>query len=60
MLNKLTGIVIAVIAIAMLYMGAQLLMLGGSPFYVIIGVGLLATAITLFMNKKLRFPSMPC
>lgn len=53
MLNKLTGIVIAVIAIAMLYMGAQLLMLGGSPFYVIIGVGLLATAITLFMNKKI-------
>jgi len=53
MLNKLTGIVIAVIAIAMLYMGAQLLMLGGSPFYVIIGVGLLATAIALFMNKKI-------
>lgn len=53
MLNKLTGIVIAVIAIAMLYMGVQLLMLGGSPFYAVIGIGLLATAIALFMNKKI-------
>jgi len=53
MLNKITSIVIAIVGIAMLYMGAQLLLIGGTPFYALMGLGLLATAITLFMNKKI-------
>ncbi|KOC88181.1 membrane-bound PQQ-dependent dehydrogenase, glucose/quinate/shikimate family [Winslowiella iniecta] len=53
MLNKLTSIVIAIIGIAMLYMGGQLLLIGGTPFYVVMAIGLLATAITLFRNKKI-------
>ncbi len=53
MINKLTSIVIAIIAVAMLYMGGKLLLIGGSPFYVIMALGLLATSIALFMNKKI-------
>jgi len=37
----------------MLYMGGKLLLLGGSPFYVVIAIGLLLTAIALFKNKKI-------
>jgi len=33
MVNKLTSIVLAILAIALLYMGGKLLMLGGSAFY---------------------------
>jgi len=50
---KLTSIVIAIVGIAMLYMGGKLLLLGGSPFYVVIAIGLLLTAIALFKNKKI-------
>ena len=53
MLNKLTSIVIAIIGIAMLYMGGQLLLIGGTPFYVVMAIGLLATAISLYKNKKI-------
>ncbi|MBM7345305.1 membrane-bound PQQ-dependent dehydrogenase, glucose/quinate/shikimate family [Pantoea coffeiphila] len=53
MVNKLTSIVIAIVGIAMLYMGSQLLMVGGTPFYVIMALGLLLTAVTLFLNKKI-------
>ena len=53
MLNKITSIVIAIVGIALLYMGAKLMMIGGTPFYVLMGVGLLVTAIMLFMNKKI-------
>ena len=53
MLNKITSIVIAIVGIAMLYMGTKLLLIGGTPFYALMGLGLLATAITLFMNKKI-------
>ena len=52
MVNKLTSIVIAIIGIAMLYMGSQLLMVGGTAFYVVMALGLLLTAVTLFRNKK--------
>lgn len=31
MLNKITGIAIALIGVAMLYMGGRLLLLGGEP-----------------------------
>ncbi|HBV41011.1 MAG TPA: membrane-bound PQQ-dependent dehydrogenase, glucose/quinate/shikimate family, partial [Erwinia sp.] len=50
---KLTSIVIAIVGIAMLYMGGKLLLLGGSPFYVVIAIGLLITAVALFKNKKI-------
>jgi len=53
MINKLTGIVIAIAGLAMLYMGGQLLMIGGSPFYAIMAIGLLITAVALFKNKKI-------
>jgi quinoprotein glucose dehydrogenase len=51
MINKLTSIVIALVGLAMLYMGGQLLLVGGSPFYAILAVGLLITAVLLFMNR---------
>ena len=53
MVNKITGIVIALIGVAMLYMGGKLLLLGGSPFYAVMAVGLLIIAVTLAMNKKI-------
>ncbi|MDU4289066.1 membrane-bound PQQ-dependent dehydrogenase, glucose/quinate/shikimate family [Mixta calida] len=53
MVNKITGIVIALIGAAMLYMGGKLLLLGGSPFYAIMAAGLLVIAVTLMMNKKI-------
>lgn len=53
MINKLTSIVIAIVGLAMLYMGVQLLMIGGSPFYAIMAIGLLITAVALFKNKKI-------
>ncbi|WP_158781397.1 membrane-bound PQQ-dependent dehydrogenase, glucose/quinate/shikimate family [Pantoea sp. BAV 3049] len=52
MINKLTSIVIAILGLAMLYMGAKLLMVGGSPFYALMAIGLLITAVALFKNKK--------
>ena len=53
MLNKITSIVIALIGLAMLYMGAKLLLVGGSPFYAVMAVGLIATAVTLYLNKRI-------
>lgn len=53
MLNKITSVIIAIIGIAMLYMGSRLLMVGGTPFYVVMAVGLLLTAVMLFLNKKI-------
>lgn len=50
MVNKLTSIVMAIVAIAMLYMGGRLLLLGGSAFYALMAAGLLLTAILLFLN----------
>jgi len=52
MVNKLTSIVLAILALALLYMGGKLLMLGGSAFYVLMAVGLLITAILLFRNQR--------
>ncbi|WP_425918750.1 membrane-bound PQQ-dependent dehydrogenase, glucose/quinate/shikimate family [Acinetobacter sp. TSRC1-2] len=53
MLNKITSIVIALLAIALLYMGGKLLMVGGSLAYFLIALVLLATAILLFLQKKI-------
>jgi len=52
MVNKLTSIVMAIVAVAMLYMGGKLLLLGGSAFYALMAAGLLLTAILLFLNKR--------
>ncbi|KJV49745.1 quinoprotein [Pantoea sp. BL1] len=52
MVNKLTSIVLAILALALLYMGGKLLMLGGSAFYALMAVGLLITAILLFRNQR--------
>ncbi|MGH8845120.1 MAG: membrane-bound PQQ-dependent dehydrogenase, glucose/quinate/shikimate family, partial [Advenella sp.] len=51
MINKLTSIVIALVGLAMLYMGGKLWLIGGSPFYAILAIGLLITAVLLFMNR---------
>ncbi|WP_457582619.1 glucose/quinate/shikimate family membrane-bound PQQ-dependent dehydrogenase [Ensifer canadensis] len=47
----LTAIVFALIGLALGGGGAKLLMLGGSPYYLIAGIGFLLTAILLFMRK---------
>ena len=52
MVNKLTSIVLAILALALLYMGGKLLMLGGRAFYALMAVGLLITAILLFRNQR--------
>ena len=53
MINKLTSLVIALIGLAMLYMGGKLLLVGGSPFYAILAIGLLITAVLLFMKRAI-------
>ena len=52
MLNKLSGIVIALFGLALLYMGGKLLLVGGSAFYAVIAIGVLATAVLLLLNKR--------
>ncbi len=47
----LAAIVFALIGLALGGGGAKLLMLGGSPYYLIAGIGFLLTAILLFMRK---------
>jgi len=37
----------------MLYMGGKLLLLGGSPFYVVMAIGLLLTAVALYKKKQI-------
>lgn len=52
MINKLTSLVLAILGVALLYMGGKLLMIGGSAFYALMAVGLLITAILLFRNQR--------
>ncbi|MBV4366633.1 membrane-bound PQQ-dependent dehydrogenase, glucose/quinate/shikimate family [Erwinia phyllosphaerae] len=52
-MTKLTSIVIAIIGLAMLYMGGKLLLLGGSPFYIVMAIGLLLTAVALYKKKQI-------
>ncbi|MQW86694.1 glucose/quinate/shikimate family membrane-bound PQQ-dependent dehydrogenase [Sinorhizobium saheli] len=51
MLVVVTAIVFAVIGLATAAGGAKLVMLGGSPYYLIAGIGFLLTAILLFRRK---------
>lgn len=53
MLNKITSIVIAIFALALMYMSGKLLMVGGSPAYFLISIALLITAALLFLQKKI-------
>ena len=52
MVNKITSVIIAIVGIALLYMGGKLLLTGGSAFYALMGVGLLITAVMLFLQKR--------
>ncbi|HEX8589810.1 membrane-bound PQQ-dependent dehydrogenase, glucose/quinate/shikimate family [Pseudomonas sp.] len=51
MILRVTGVVMAIFAIALLYMGAQLVAAGGSPAYSIIALAVLASAVLLFLKK---------
>ncbi|WP_419195801.1 glucose/quinate/shikimate family membrane-bound PQQ-dependent dehydrogenase [Ensifer adhaerens] len=48
----LTAIVFALIGLVLGGGGVKLLMLGGSPFYLVIGIGFLLTAVLLFKRKS--------
>lgn len=52
MILRATSIVMAILAIALLYMGAQLVAAGGSPAYSIIALVVLATAVLLFRKSR--------
>ena len=52
MMIRITSIVLAIFALALLYMGGTLLVSGGSPAYAAIGVGVLLTAVLLFLRKR--------
>ncbi|MFJ7884551.1 membrane-bound PQQ-dependent dehydrogenase, glucose/quinate/shikimate family [Pseudomonas sp. NPDC096917] len=52
MILRVTSIVMAILGIALLYMGGKLLAVGGSPAYAIIAVVVLATAVLLYRKKK--------
>lgn len=52
MILRVTSIVMAILGIALLYMGAQLVVAGGSPAYAVIAVGVLVTAVLIFLKRK--------
>jgi len=52
MILRVTSIVMAILGIALLYMGVQLVAAGGSPAYAMIAVGVLVTAVLIFRKKK--------
>jgi quinoprotein glucose dehydrogenase len=52
MILRVTGVVMAIFAIALLYMGAQLVAAGGSAAYSIIALAILASAVLLMLKKK--------
>ncbi|MDC6380609.1 membrane-bound PQQ-dependent dehydrogenase, glucose/quinate/shikimate family [Pseudomonas graminis] len=52
MILRVTGVVMAIFAIALLYMGAQLVAAGGSAAYSIIALAVLASAVLLMLKKK--------
>ena len=52
MINKITSIIMAIFAVALIYMGGQLLLAGGSAFYALMGVGVLLSAVLLWMKKR--------
>ncbi|HEX8544395.1 MAG TPA: membrane-bound PQQ-dependent dehydrogenase, glucose/quinate/shikimate family [Pseudomonas sp.] len=52
MLLKITSIVMVLLGFAVLYMGGTLLAAGGTPAYAVIGLGVLVTALLLFLRKK--------
>jgi quinoprotein glucose dehydrogenase len=52
MILRATGILLLLIGVATLYMGGQLILVGGSPAYAIIAVCLLITAVLLLMRKR--------
>ncbi|KGF65175.1 membrane-bound PQQ-dependent dehydrogenase, glucose/quinate/shikimate family [Pseudomonas lutea] len=52
MILRVTGVVMAIFAIALLYMGAQLVAVGGSAAYSIIALAILASGVLLFLKKK--------
>ncbi|HEX5934447.1 MAG TPA: PQQ-binding-like beta-propeller repeat protein, partial [Pseudorhizobium sp.] len=47
-----TAILLALVGIVLGIGGTQLLMLGGSPYYLIAGIGFLVTAVLLFMRRQ--------
>lgn len=53
MILRATGIILAIIGLATLYMGVHLVIVGGSPAYALIAVCLLITAALLFMKKRI-------
>lgn len=52
MILRVTGVVMAIFAIALLYMGAQLVAAGGSAAYSIIALAVLASAVLLMLKKQ--------
>ena len=52
MILRVTGVVMAIFAIALLYMGAQLVAAGGSAAYSIIALAVLASAVLLILKKQ--------
>lgn len=52
MVLRITSIAMAILAVFILYMGAALVMAGGTPAYALIGLGVLLTAGLLFLKKK--------
>ncbi|WP_299999081.1 membrane-bound PQQ-dependent dehydrogenase, glucose/quinate/shikimate family [uncultured Cedecea sp.] len=51
MLNKITGVILLVIGLILLYMAGQLALVGGSPFYIVMAIGIMITAVLLLCRK---------
>jgi quinoprotein glucose dehydrogenase len=52
MMSRIAGAIIALLGLSILWYGGQLALVGGSPFYVVIGLGLTASGVLLLMRRQ--------
>jgi len=52
MLNKITSVILFLLGAVTLYMAIRLVMVGGSPFYVLMGLVFIISAVLLVLRKR--------
>ena len=53
MMSRISGGIVALLGLAILWYGAQLALVGGSPFYVVMAIGLVVSGVLLMMRRQL-------
>ena len=53
MMSRISGGIVALLGLAILWYGAQLALVGGSPFYVVMAIGLVVSGVLLMTRRQL-------